>query len=253
MLKFSPANTKLVALRNVPELERYLANKRKVYSFDLLSGHSCPFAHNCLSKVEENNGKLSIHDGKATEFRCFSASQEVIFRKAYESRKRNFDNLRGKPYDDLCQAIKWNIPCNAGIIRIHVAGDFFSRAYFDAWCWNAKRNPDLLFYAYTKSLSYWVNAQDIPENMVLTASFGGRLDNLIAQHGLRYSKVVYSPEQATELGLDIDHTDEFAANPTLREKSFALLLHGVQPAKSEASVALQKMKRAGVNFSYRKG
>ena len=49
MLKFSIANAKIEALKKVEELQPYLADKRKVYSLDLLSGYSCPFAEKCLS------------------------------------------------------------------------------------------------------------------------------------------------------------------------------------------------------------
>ena len=51
MVKFSPANAKLKALNHVPELQSWLQDRRKVYSFDLLSGWSCPQAKDCLSKV----------------------------------------------------------------------------------------------------------------------------------------------------------------------------------------------------------
>ena len=72
------ANAKIEALKQVPELAEYLKDKRKVYSLDLLSGYSCPFAEKCLSKaVVQDNGKRKIKDGLKTEFRCFSASQEV--------------------------------------------------------------------------------------------------------------------------------------------------------------------------------
>ena len=53
MLKFSKANAKLESLHDVPELGRWLLNGRKVYSLDLLSGWSCPFASACLSKVHD--------------------------------------------------------------------------------------------------------------------------------------------------------------------------------------------------------
>ena len=39
-LQFSDANAKLAELYNVPELETWLADGRKVYSLDLLSGYS---------------------------------------------------------------------------------------------------------------------------------------------------------------------------------------------------------------------
>ena len=64
MLKFSKANAKIEALANDAELSDYLTDNRKVYSFDLLSGYSCPFAKKCLSKaVVQDNGKRKIRDG----------------------------------------------------------------------------------------------------------------------------------------------------------------------------------------------
>ena len=51
MLQFSEANAKTKGLKSVPELAGYLANRRKVYSLDLLSGWSCLGARDCLAKV----------------------------------------------------------------------------------------------------------------------------------------------------------------------------------------------------------
>ena len=88
MLKFSKANAKTEALKQVDELKPYLEGKRKIYSLDLLSGYSCPAAHDCLSKaVADENGKRKIKDGPHTKFRCFSASQEVQYTNVYNSRK----------------------------------------------------------------------------------------------------------------------------------------------------------------------
>ena len=63
MVKFSTANAKLKALYDVPELQRWLENRRKVYSFDLLSGWSCPYAKDCLSKVVQLDVGRKIKDG----------------------------------------------------------------------------------------------------------------------------------------------------------------------------------------------
>jgi hypothetical protein len=106
----------------------------------------------------------------------------------------------------------------------------------------------VLFYAYTKSLIYWVNyIKEIPSNLVLNASEGGKLDAQILEHGLKFAKVVYSPEQAEELGLLIDHTDE-AAYKT--KESFALLIHGQQPKGSKASQSIKDLKARNIKFSY---
>lgn len=253
MLKFSNANAKIEALANDPELAQYLTDKRKVYSFDLLSGYSCPFAESCLSKaVVQSDGKRKIQDGLKTQFRCFSASQEVQYTNVYNLRKNNFDLLKDcKNISSMVKLISGALPKNAGIVRIHVAGDFFNDKYFQAWCLVAAANPNVLFYAYTKSLKYWVDNQKlIFDNFVLTASYGGRTDHLIDQHNLRFAKVVYSEQEAHDLDLAIDHDDTHAAKPTLSDQSFALMLHGTQPKGSIAADALKVLKRDKVRHSY---
>lgn len=254
MVRFSKANAKLEALYDVPELQEYLEGKRKVYSFDLLSGWSCPQASECLSKVVQIGDSRKIKDGKDCQFRCFSASQEATFPSAYNKRKANFDHLRSlKSSHDMAEAISEAMPKNLGICRIHVAGDFFNEEYFKAWQAVAYTNPTRLFYAYTKSLNYWVKLRDhLPANFVLTASRGGRLDHMIDEHNLREAKVVFSEAEADALGYEIDHTDELAAIPHIWNESFALMIHGVQPKGSEAAAAIKELKKMKVKFSYSK-
>ena len=254
MLKFSKANAKLDQLHDVDELQYWLQDRRKVYSFDLISGWSCPQAKDCLSKVVQIADKRKIKDGKDCQFRCFSASQEVVFPAVYDNRKANFDSLRSfkSSYSMAC-AIADVMPANLGICRIHVAGDFFNQKYFRAWHLVAEWFPERLFYAYTKSLNFWVEDREhLPQNMVLTASRGGRLDHLIDEHNLRESVVVYSEQQADDLGLVIDHDDSHAAIPSQRHNSFALLIHGQQPKGSKASEAIKELKANKVKFSYSK-
>ena len=248
MLKFSKANAKTQALANDAELADYLQGNRKIYSLDLLSGWSCPHAKDCLSKaIVQDNGKRKIKDGKDTQFRCFSASQEVQYTNVYNSRKHNFDMLRKLSCGEMVDIINQSLPTNAGIVRIHVAGDFFSQQYMEAWYTVALLNPKILFYAYTKSLRFWLAINEFPvlHNFVLTASYGGTHDHLIDEFNLRSTKVVFSEAEAEQLGLAIDHDDSHAAKPSLRNNSFALLIHGTQPAGSEASTALKKLKGKG--------
>lgn len=251
-MKFSKANAKIEALRQVEELKPYFSGKRKVYSFDLLSGWSCPFAKDCLSRaVTGPDGKRKIKDGKDTKVRCFSASQEVQYPALYNLRKANFDALRamGSDSQGMAAAILSAMPKDAGIIRIHVGGDFFNEAYMLAWFEVANARPDVLFYAYTKSLPYLVsNIEKLPANFSITASRGGRHDHLIEEYNLREAVIVFSEEQAQRLGLEIDHDDSHAA--VKNNKSFALLVHGTQPAGSEAGTALQQLKKNNVQHSY---
>lgn len=254
-VKYSQANAKTEALAAVPSLAKFLTDKRKIFSFDLLSGFSCPFAKECLSKaiVNPDTGKRTIKDGPDTQFRCFSASQEVQYTNVYNRRKENFETLRGLESEEILDHLTAAMPTKMGICRIHVAGDFYNQKYFDAWLAMAARFPGTLFYAYTKSLNFWLvrrkEVNGLP-NFVLTASYGGRLDSQIGKRRLRYAKVVFSTAEAGKL--DIDHDDSHAADPDKKRQSFALLLHGTQPKGSEAGVALRELKGEG-SYSRKKG
>ena len=250
MLKFSEANAKTKGLRQIPELAKFLAGRRKVYSLDLLSGWSCPGASDCLARVHVGDGKRKLVDGPHTQFRCFSASQEVAYPNVYNLRKHNFDIIKAMRGPVQClQMLQNSLPHNVGILRYHVGGDFFKMAYLKAAVKLAELRPDVLFYAYTKSLQFLQQIDManpewgmIRPNFMITTSCGGKYDPLIDELGVRTAKVVFSEAEARKLHLSIDHDDSHAARPG---GSFALLLHGVQPKGSEASKALVQLKGKG--------
>ena len=233
LLKISPSNAKI-----------------GYESLSLLSGHSCPFALDCMAKV--NLKTFKITDGKEALFRCFSATAEAAFPSVRKQREHNFDELRAcSTVDEIVELLTMSIRPSYAPFRIHVGGEFFNQMYFDAWIEYAKRNPQRIFYAYTKSLPYWVARIDsIPANLSLTASRGGRMEHLIDEHGLKEARVVFSESEAQKLGLEIDHDDSHAIENN--GQSFALLLHGTQKAKSTASQAIKTMKANGTKFSYAK-
>jgi hypothetical protein len=250
-VKFQKANRKLARLaRYVTDYRMFPARrngKPNIYGFSLPAGHSCPFARECLSKANRTTGKLT--DGKDTHFRCFMASMEAIYSSLRKSVWDNFDALRqAKTTEAMLDLLEAALPKNADIIRPGVDGDFFNQAYFDAWLELARRHPNILFYAYTKSLNYWVaRLGQIPDNFNLTASYGGHLDHLIGQHGLKSSIVVFHPDKADALGLEIDHDETHALFGTA---SFALLLHGQQPKGSGASEGIKRMKAENIEYAY---
>jgi hypothetical protein len=150
--------------------------------------------------------------------------------------------------DEMADMIESRLPDDAGIVRIHVAGDFFNQRYLKAWSIVAKRNTRKLFYGYTKSLPYWINLLDEINqlhNLVLTASRGGKFDRLIDEFNLRQAVIVFSELEAKTLGLEIDHDDSHAADPSKRNQSFSLLIHGTQPKGSDAAAALTALKGLG--------
>jgi hypothetical protein len=191
---------------------KFVKNKKYysgvVYEWNLPTGSTCPFALECKVTVDRTTGKFDVKKG---QYRCYAASPER-FPAVREHRWRNFDLVKS--------GISPKIPKDCKAIRIHAAGDFFNQAYFDMWIALANENPDVEMWAYTKSLQYWVNRiNDIPKNLTLTASYGGRQDELIEKHGLKNVKV-YASQDLVPDDRPIDNNDDWARKPNV---SFALL------------------------------
>ena len=231
LLKFGNPNAKLKKMLKKLRLT--------LKTFTLPAGHTCPGAKDCLSRADRVTGK--IKDGPDTEFRCFAASGEAVYPSLREMVWFNLGLIKDalKNGVDACaDLICESLPKKFDIMRVHVGGDYFNEKYLQAWIEVAKRNPERIFYSYSKSLHLFKRFA-LPENLVLTASRGGKFDELIDLHGWKEALVVYSEQEAIDKGLEIDHDDTHAA---FGKRNFALLLHGVQPKGSVASKALQKIK-----------
>lgn len=222
---------------------------KKIYTFSLPAGWTCPCANECLSKSNPDTGKIT--DGKETKYRCFAASQEAIYHNVRLSRWNNFKALKTcKSLGEMVELINGNLPINAEIIRVHVSGDFFNEMYFKAWMEVARINPHIIFYGYTKRVSLLVKfKQVIPENFRFVASVGGTEDKEIFVNRLKYAVVVFSENEAKRLKLELDHKDDHAYSTS--KKSFALLLHGNQPKGTKAAKVWYKLKKAGKGYSFK--
>ena len=180
----------------------------EVYEYNLPTGTTCPFAMECKVVVDKVTGKFDVTKG---QYRCYASSAER-FPAVRNHRHNNFDFVRngGVPV----------IPKDCKSIRIHSSGDFFNQSYFDVWLKLAKENPSVEFWAYTKSLNYWINRlNDIPSNLILTASYGGKTDNLIEKFNLKNVKV-YAELEEVPSNRPIDTNDNYARIPNV---NFALL------------------------------
>lgn len=224
-LKFSLGNAKLSAA---------------IATFSLPAGHACPFANECYSKSDRLTGRLT--DGPNCRFRCFSATNEARATNVRIARWHNFELLQAaKSVQGMADLIQYSLPFGINIVRLHVSGDFFNETYFKAWLNVALNNPEIIFYGYTKSLSYWVKHKAImPPNFRLVASIGGKLDKLINRHDLVSAEVVFSTEEARRKGLEIDHDDSLAIQA---DRHFALLLHATQPQGTPAAESWAIIKR----------
>lgn len=171
-----------------------------VYEWNLPTGHTCPSALECLVKVNRDTGKFL---NSSNLYRCYAANAE---------RWPSVRNHRWNNFEFVKKGLKPVLPLDAKSIRIHASGDFFSQKYFDLWLEICLENPSIEFWAYTKSLNYWVKRlQEIPSNLVLTASYGGKFDHLIKEFNLKHTIVIKDKSEA--LGMPIDFNDDEARKP----------------------------------------
>ena len=211
------------------------------------AGITCPGSNNCKAWVTLKDDKRVLNRGSESMFTCFAASEELRYPNVFKSRKYNYDLINSyvikKDLKGLTDLINRSIQSNRKNItkvRIHESGDFYNRLYLEAWKNVAELNKDLIFYCYSKSLLFFPSNRSIPNNFYMTASYGGKYDYLIDRgYFKRFSKVVFSEDEALKLGLKIDKDDSLCFG----NKPFALLLHGMQEKGSEAGEALKLIKR----------
>lgn len=232
----------------------------RIAIFSLPTGHTCPGAKNCLAKViVDDEGKPKIWDGPNQDYRCYSATAELVFKSVRVSRHNNLNLLREARTEEgmfnlLLRAIGGLTPRHVDFIRLHGGGDFFNEAYFRAWLGVMRARPDLKFYFYTKSLRILRKvlgdgATLLPDNVSGNISMGGKYDDMADLLALRKVFVVDHPDKAAEKGLEVDHNDSHAY-ASGREGDFALVLHGMQKSGTKASEALKTMREQNIEFSY---
>jgi hypothetical protein len=212
-------------------------------SLSLLSGWTCPGAHVCKAKVVKCGDRLELLD-YSTGFRCYAASQEVLYRQTYNQRLYNWNTIRSLNREsDIRDLLLRSIPEDTKLFRYHVGGDFFNIPYMHAAMLTARDRTDTVFYAYTKSLHHLSTCLKYfgppPENFRISMSRGGIFDHMIpelkSKYGLAEVTVIDErPADSIARGLTIDYDDTHAVSalPGL-SADFSLIIHGNQPKRGE--------------------
>jgi len=212
----------------------------------LPAGLTCPGSNTCRAWVSLKDDKRTLNRGIESEFTCFAASEELRYPNVYKSRRYNLNSINSyvinKDVNGLTNLLNDSLQAknkNINKFRIHESGDFYNIIYLKAWLNVAKLNKEIKFYCYSKSLNFFMETF-LPSNFYLTASYGSKYDYLIDQgYFKRYSKVVFSIEEAKRLGLEIDKDDSCC----FKDKPFALLLHGMQEKNTLSAEALKVINR----------
>jgi hypothetical protein len=138
-------------------------NRINTASFGLEAGKTCPYKGDC-------------------QHECFAMVGNYVYQSVKNKQKERLKESKKKSFvDKICEEIKL---LNVGAVRIHDSGDYYSRDYLNKWIEIAKRNPDIVFYSYTKSIPFFKKDYNtwsitLPKNFIVTFSYGGKHDDLI--------------------------------------------------------------------------
>ena len=169
-----------------------LKNNSKIFNFSIpayktKSGKStCPFAGGCQKYCYAQKGNYTR----------FPIVQELMEQKYKISKTADFIPLMNEEIQKK----------KATHIRIHDSGDFYSPIYLQKWIDIAVQNTNVIFYAYTKSIKFFIDGLLLPKNLKIIFSEGSKIDNLIDVKKHRHARIFKSKELLSAAGY-IDASD----------------------------------------------
>lgn len=114
---------------------------------------------------------------------CYAKQGRYLMSGPADVRTRNLRLTLDTGFvEAICSDLMALTDCRRGrkpinVVRLHDSGDFYRQRYLDDWCAIAARNPSVEIYAYTKS--HHLDFSQMPFNLRIIQSLGGRYDNLV--------------------------------------------------------------------------
>lgn len=123
------------------------------------------------------------------------------------------------------------------IVRIHDSGDFYSIQYLRKWIHIARANRGTHFYGYTKMVPYFKGvALNLPSNLKITFSYGGKYDFMIDRERDAHSVVFNSLKELRAAKYTNCTERDHTWKPSVRK--IGLVYHGFASKAFEAGATI---------------
>lgn len=169
-------------------------NKAKIFNFSIPAYKTkdgritCPFADSCVKYCYAQKGN----------YIRFPKISELMEEKYKISKTNSFIPLMNEEIRKK----------KATHVRIHDSGDFYSPTYLQKWVDIATQNNDVIFYAYTKSIKFFIDGLKLPKNLKIIFSEGSKTDDLINTAKDRHARIFKSKELLNASGyIDASNND----------------------------------------------
>jgi hypothetical protein len=162
---------------------------------------------------------------------CYACSGNYFYPNVTEAQARRQRAAMGD-YMDFIGQINYELgegKKRAKAVRIHDSGDFFNQEYLERWMELAQENPDVTFYAYTKS--HMLDFKHKPTNLLIIGSMGSTDDQKLRQlyrDGIIDSIAVIFAKRARinpDRYVDCSESDQLAIEAAKGRKVIALRQH----------------------------
>ena len=182
---------------------------------------TCPHAGVCASLCYARSGRYRF--GNVLKAHTRNLDRYLINRELWvKDMMTELQHKRFRP-TGIPHEVSWAVRddfswwqwSGARSLRIHDAGDFFDDQYLRDWLRVAAATPDVVFYAYTKSVQMFKDAEAeglVPPNFVIIFSMGGKQDALVDKDVDRHDDIFPSDEAMEAAGYaDQEESDLMAA------------------------------------------
>ena len=186
-------------LRATSKATRQVVLNFGIPALELPSGkRTCPFAGECAKYCYALGGAYVW------------SNVAPVYRARYEATLRpDFEVV-------MLKELKQRQPT---FVRIHDAGDWYSRDYRDKWLNIIRESPSIRFYTYTKSVPLFKEIDVQPRNLCVIFSLGGTMDHLIDLDRDRHARIFDTHEELEQAGYtsanrnDLMATNWYNPNP----------------------------------------
>ena len=183
----------------------------KIFNFSIPAYKSksgkvvCPFAESCVKYCYAQKGN----------YKRFPKVAEGMEERFLISKSLNFVALMDIEINKK----------KADAVRIHDSGDFYNNEYIEKWVNIAMLNPNINFYAYTKSIPLF-KGRNLPKNMDVIFSFGSKKDELIDVNNDRHARIFNNEMELLKEGyINASKIDYYATKFHSSNKKVGLIYH----------------------------
>jgi hypothetical protein len=183
----------------------------KIFNFSIPAYKSksgkvvCPFAESCVKYCYAQKGN----------YKRFPKVAEGMEERFLISKSINFVALMDIEINKK----------KADAVRIHDSGDFYNNEYIEKWVNIAMLNPNVNFYAYTKSIPLF-KGRNLPKNMDVIFSFGSKKDELIDVNNDRHARIFNNETELLKEGyINASKIDYYATKFHSENKKVGLIYH----------------------------